>query len=42
MTNQNDSMDFPQAVLVRKKRMRLSVVWIISFVAAVVALGIAV
>ncbi len=42
MTDKTDPTDFPQAVAVRKKRMRLSVVWIIPIVAAVVALGIAV
>ena len=42
MSDKIDPMDFPQAVPVRKKRMRFSVVWIIPLVAAAVALGIAV
>ncbi|HWU38891.1 MAG TPA: MlaD family protein, partial [Candidatus Acidoferrum sp.] len=42
MTDKTEETDFPQAVAVRKKRMRLSVVWIIPLVAAAVALGIAV
>jgi paraquat-inducible protein B len=42
MTDETDPTDFPQAVAVPKKRMRLSVVWIIPLVAAAVALGIAV
>jgi len=42
MTDKTDPTDFPQAVAVPKKRMRLSVVWIIPLVAAAVALGIAV
>jgi paraquat-inducible protein B len=42
MNDKTDPTDFPQAVPVRKKRMRLSVVWIIPLVAAAVALGIAV
>ena len=42
MSDKTDPMDFPQAVAVRKKRMRFSVVWIIPLVAAAVALGIAV
>jgi paraquat-inducible protein B len=42
MTDKNDPKDFPEAVPVRKKRMRFSVVWIIPLVAAAVALGIAI
>lgn len=42
MADKTDPTDIPQAVAVPKKRMRLSVVWIIPLVAAVVALGIAV
>ena len=42
MTDKTDPTDFPQAVAVPKKRMRLSVVWIIPILAALVALGIAV
>jgi paraquat-inducible protein B len=42
MSDKIDPTDFPQAVPVRKKRMRFSVVWIIPLVAAAVALGIAV
>jgi paraquat-inducible protein B len=34
--------ELPQATIVRKKRMRLSVVWIIPILAAVIAIGIAV
>ena len=37
-----DLNDLPQATVVRKKRMRVSIVWIIPILAAVVAIGIAV
>ncbi len=42
MSDHDDINSIPQATVVKKKRMRLSVVWIIPIVAAVVALGIAV
>ena len=42
MSDKTDPTEFPQAVAVRKKRMRFSVVWIIPLVATAVALGIAV
>jgi paraquat-inducible protein B len=42
MTENIDPEEFPQAVPVRKRKMRLSVVWIIPILAALVALGIAV
>ena len=42
MTEEKDFTSVPQAAAVPKKRRRLSVVWIIPILAAVVALGIAV
>lgn len=42
MSEQDDIRSIPQATVAPKKRMRLSAVWIIPIVAAVVALGIAV
>ena len=42
MTENMDPTEFPEAVPVRKRKMRLSVVWIIPILAALVALGIAV
>jgi paraquat-inducible protein B len=42
MTEEKDLTNVPQAAAVPKKRRRLSVVWIIPILAAVVALGIAV
>jgi len=42
MTDQDNLSSIPQAAAVPKKRRRLSVVWIIPILAAVVALGIAV
>jgi paraquat-inducible protein B len=42
MDDKTEPTEIPQAVAAPKKRMRLSVVWIIPLVAAVVALGIAV
>jgi paraquat-inducible protein B len=42
MTDQDNLENIPQATAVPKKRRRLSVVWIIPILAAVVALGIAV
>ncbi len=42
MTENMDPNEFPEAVPVRKRKMRLSVVWIIPILAALVALGIAV
>jgi paraquat-inducible protein B len=42
MANEHDSSDFPQAAVSRPKHFRLSVVWIIPILAAVVALGIAI
>ncbi len=42
MADEPDLKALPQATVVRKKRMRFSVVWIIPILAAVVAIGIAV
>src|SRR6202140_336204 len=42
MANEPDLDDLPQATVVRKKRMRISMVWIIPILAAVVAIGIAI
>ena len=41
MANENE-FDLPEAGIVRKKRFRISVVWIIPLLAAVVAIGIAI
>jgi paraquat-inducible protein B len=42
MANENDLNELPLATVVRQKGFRLSVVWIIPILAAVVALGIAI
>jgi paraquat-inducible protein B len=42
MANEPDLDNFPQATVVWKKRMRISMVWIIPILAAVVAIGIAI
>ena len=42
MPNETDLNDLPEATLERKKRRRISMVWIIPIVAAVIALGIAI
>ena len=42
MTENNNHDDLPQATLVTKKHRRISVVWIIPILAAVIAIGIAV
>jgi paraquat-inducible protein B len=42
MANEPDLNDLPQATVLRKKRMRISMVWIIPILAAVVAIGIAI
>ena len=42
MTDSNDHDALPQASVVRKKRTRISVVWIIPILAALVAVGIAI
>ncbi len=42
MTEESDLDKLPQATVVRKKRLRFSVVWIIPILAALVAIGIAV
>jgi len=42
MANENDLNDLPLATVARQKGFRLSVVWIIPILAAVVALGIAI
>jgi paraquat-inducible protein B len=42
MANEPNLDDLPQATVVRKKRMRFSIVWIIPILAAVVAIGIAI
>ena len=41
MTDDNNLKDIPQATVIQRKRIRLSVVWIIPILAAVVAIGIA-
>ncbi len=40
MANENNPDELPQATVVRSKRFRLSIVWIIPILAAVVAIGI--
>jgi paraquat-inducible protein B len=42
LANEPHLDDLPQATVVRKKRMRISIVWIIPILAAVVAIGIAI
>jgi paraquat-inducible protein B len=42
MANEPNPDELPQATVVRKKRMRFSIVWIIPILAAVVAIGIAI
>jgi paraquat-inducible protein B len=42
MANENELNNLPQATVARKKHLRISVVWIIPILAAVVALGIAI
>ncbi len=42
MADEPDLERLPQAIVVRKKRMRISIVWIIPILAAVVAIGIAI
>ena len=42
MADEIDPDQLPQATVVRKKRMRISIVWIIPILAAVVAIGIAI
>jgi paraquat-inducible protein B len=42
MAEPTESGDLPQATIVRKKRTRISIVWIIPILAAVVAMGIAI
>src|SRR5664279_4145646 len=42
MADANDLNELPQATVVRKKRTRVSIVWIIPILAAVVAIGIVV
>src|SRR5271170_4277261 len=42
MANENDLNDLPLATVARQKNFRISVVWIIPILAAVVALGIAI
>jgi len=41
VTDETKPKEIPQATILRKKRMRISVVWIIPILAAVVAIGIA-
>jgi paraquat-inducible protein B len=41
LTDDNNLKDIPQATVIQRKRIRLSVVWIIPILAAVVAIGIA-
>lgn len=41
MIEENKLNDIPQATVIMKKRMRLSIVWLIPILAAVVAIGIA-
>jgi paraquat-inducible protein B len=42
MANENELDNLPQAMVARQKRLRISVVWIIPILAAVVAIGIAI
>ena len=42
MANKHELNDLPQAAIARPKRLRISVVWIIPILAAVVAIGIAI
>ena len=42
MADEPDLNDLPQATVVRKKRLRLSIVWIIPIIAALVAIGLAI
>jgi paraquat-inducible protein B len=42
MDNKHEVNDLPQATIARPKRLRISVVWIIPILAAVVAIGIAI
>jgi len=42
MADEPDLNDIPQAVVVRKKRLRVSIVWIIPILAALIAAGIAI
>jgi paraquat-inducible protein B len=42
MANETDPDQLPQATVVKKKRLRLSIVWIIPILAAIVAVGIAI
>jgi paraquat-inducible protein B len=42
MVDEPDPDRLPQATVVRKKRMRISIVWIIPILAAIVAIGIAI
>ena len=42
MANELDPDQLPQATVVRRKRLRLSIVWVIPVLAAVVAIGIAI
>src|ERR1700719_1346500 len=42
MANEPDLGDLPQATVTPKKRMRVSIVWIIPILAALVAIGIAI
>ena len=42
MADEPDLDHLPQAVVTRKKKLRISIVWIIPLLAAVVAIGIAI
>ena len=42
MADEPDLTSLPQAVVTRKKRLRISIIWIIPLLAAVVAIGIAI
>jgi paraquat-inducible protein B len=42
MPNETDLGELPQATIERKKRLRVSVVWVIPILAAVIAIGIAI
>ncbi len=42
MADEPELNDLPQATVVRKKRLRLSIVWIIPIIAALVAIGLAI
>ena len=42
MADEPEVAPLPQAIVTRKKRLRISIIWIIPLLAALVAIGIAV